>query len=78
VRLPHQIAGIAERERDHRWPRRQRVAERLGIQCRRDMVHRKIAIGQLFHHVNVTLDGGGRSKQRSDAAQRAFVRRSRS
>jgi hypothetical protein len=71
--LPHQIAGIAERERYHGGPRRKRVAECIRVQCRRDVIDHKISVGEFFHHVDVAHDGGAGSKQRSDTAQRALV-----
>jgi hypothetical protein len=73
VRLPHQVARVAEGERDHRRPRLQRVAKRLGIQSRRNVVDREMAIRQLPHHVDVALDGGRSAEQRADAAEPTLV-----
>jgi hypothetical protein len=76
VGLLHEVARIPKRERYDGGPRSERVAECIRIQCRRDVVYRKIPVCEFFHHVDVALDGGAGSKQRSDTAQRALIRRS--
>jgi hypothetical protein len=48
VRLPHQIAGIAEREGDDSRPRLQGIAKGLCIQGLRDVIDRKGAISECF------------------------------
>ncbi len=74
VGLPHQIPRVAEREGDHSRACLKRVAKCLGVQCLRNVVDRKRPACQLPHRVDVALDGGAGSEQRSHAPQAAFVR----
>jgi hypothetical protein len=73
MRLLHQVAGIAQRERDHGRPRRERVAKRLGIEQLRHVVDRVGPVGQIPHLVDIVLDGGGGAEQRADAAEAALI-----
>jgi len=73
VSLPHQVAGIAEREGDDPRPCLQGVTKRFCIQALWDVVDRKRSIGERLYHIDVAFDGCGGPEQRSDAAQPSFV-----
>ena len=74
VRLPHQLVPwVGKRERDHRRSRLQRESKRLGVERLRNVVDGEGPAGQRSHYLDVALDGGGGSKQRSDSAKAAGV-----
>ena len=74
MRLPHQVAGIAEREGDDGRARLQRAAKRLGVERLRNMIDGERLVGEGLHHLDVAPDRGGGPEQRADAAEAALVR----
>jgi hypothetical protein len=67
------MSAMGKREGDHGWSSFKCVVKGLDIERLRDVIDRKRSARQFSHRVDVTFDGGGRSKKRSDAAQPAFV-----
>src|SRR5689334_4133819 len=74
MRLTYHISGIGKRERDRWWPGFQCVPERFRVQRLWNVIDGIWPTRQFSHHVDIALDGGGRSEERSDPSKPTFVR----